>query len=470
MASKNIFELIPSSFFAPLSSRDKRLNFELLNILNEKMQDDISQFSRDQVLSWLEEYLSHTNFEVTLNDDEDTDGDEVKTPHSMALYKLNYFEKCGWLSQETDNDFKVTYQMTSPAIDQLKLFSDMINEDQRPLELTSFVYSIYSDLRNEDWNHSVDRMENIERNVINLTTLLRGLNSKVRKFLSKLLENPAAEPSKILDALLVDYRNSVVLKGFSNLRSKDNPSKYKAEILQSIDNLKGHMFEMVNNYLEIKCDNRDTQENRLAASDFFLNVLRKVEDFFSSVDDMINKINQKNSQYVSATHARLAYLLNEERDLEGRINSLFKEMQATEYDGEESFHLYKMGLIDDTSSLFQPRKSKTKVKYQMPLKNKEFDKQLIELNKKRLQKQMMFSIPAIKRFVMSYLKDKKSITAKEIEINGFDQLMRIFLVEIYSTSPIVQYKIKIRDESINWHGYSINDFVIERREQNGSSK
>ncbi len=467
MASKNIFELIPPNFFAPLSNGDRRLNFELLNILNEKMKDDITQFPRDQVLSWLEEYLSHTNYDVKFNDDENMDEEMEKSPHQTALYKLNYFEKCGWLSQETDNDFKVTYQMTSFAIDQLKLLSDLIDEDQRPLELTSFVYSIYSDLRDEDWNHSVDRMENIERNISSLTTLLRGLNSRVRKFLSRLLENPNAEPSKILDALLVDYRNSVVLKGFSNLRSKDNPSKYKAEIFQSIENLKGHMYDMENNYLEVKCDKQDTQENRLQASKFFSSVLNKVEQFFDSIDDMINKINRKNTQYVSATHSRLSYLLNEERDLEGRINSLFKEMQATGYDEEDSFHLYKTGLIDETTSLFQPRQHKTKIKYQMPLKNKVFDKQLIEKNKIRLKNHMMFSIPKIDKFILSCLKDKKSITAKEIKVEDFNQLMRLFLAEIYSTSPLVHYQIKLRDEEINWQGHIINDFVIERREQYG---
>lgn len=470
MANKNIFDLIPANFFAPLSNGNRRLNFELLNILNQRMTDDIAQFSRDTVISWLEEYLMNTNFDMQFDDENNQDAEQVKSPHDMAISKLNYFTRCGWLTQETDKDFKVTYQMTSFAIDQLKLFTDTIEEDTRPLELTSYVYSIYSDLRDEDFKHSVDRMESIERNVSNLRNLLRGLNFRVKRFLSELLSNPNAKPNDILSALLIDYRNSVVLKGFTNLRSKDNPSKYKADILHSIDNLRGHMYDMVNNYLVVKCNGQDNEENRLEASAYFSGVLQKVEELFDNIEDMISKIDKKNTQYVSATFSRLEYLLNEEKDLEGRINQLFKEMQVTGYDGEDSFHLYKTGLIDDTNSLFQPRQHRTKVKYVMQPKPKEIDPTLIEENKKRLEEQLKFSVHEIDKYIMSLLKDKLSITAKEIPIDDYSQLMRVFLAVVYSVSPLVHYEIKLRDDEISWKGHTMNDFVIERRTRNGSSK
>lgn len=470
MVGKNIFDLIPLNFFAPLSNSNRRLNFELLNTLNEKMRDDIAQFSKESVVEWLEEYLRNTNFDKRFNDENNEDEELEKTPHDMALSKLSYFTRCGWLIQETDKDFKVTYQMSSFAIEQLKLFSDTIEEDTRPLELTSYVYSIYSDLQGEDFNHSVDRMESIQRNASNLYSLLRGLNSRVKHFLSKLLENPDAKPNEILSALLIDYRNSVVLKGFTNLRSKDNPSKYKADILRSIDNLKGHMFDMVNNYLVVKCNGQDTVDNRLEAEKYFSEVLSDVEFLFDSIEDIISKIDKKNTQYVSATFSRLEYLLNEEKDLEGRINRLFKEMQESGYDSEDSFHLYKTGLIDDTNSLFQPRQHRTKVKYVIESKKEEMDPKLVEEDKNRLKEQLMFSVHEVDKYILSLLKDKKSITAKEIPITNFSELMRVFLAEVYSVSPLVHYQIKLRDENISWQGHTMNDFVIERRTTDGSSK
>ncbi len=470
MADKNIFDLIPLNFFAPLSNGNRRLNFELLNTLNVKMKDDIAQFSKDSVVEWLEEYLMNTNFDIRFNDENNQDEEQEKTPHEMALSKLSYFTRCGWLIQETDKDFKITYQMSSFAIEQLKLFADTIDEDTRPLELTSYVYSIYHDLQGEDWNHSVDRIESIERNTSNLYSLLRGLNSRVKHFLSKLLENPDAKPEEILGALLIDYRNSVVLKGFTNLRSKDNPSKYKADILYSIDNLKGHMYDMVNNYLVVKCNGQDTVENRLEAEGFFSRVLSEVESLFDSIEDLISKIDKKNAQYVSATNSRLEYLLNEEKDLEGRINRLFKEMQECEYDEEDSFHLYKTGLIDGTNSLFQPRQHHTKVKYVIQPKSKEIDPKLIEENKKRLKEQLMYSVHEIDKYILSLLKDRASVTAKDIPISDFSELMRVFLAELYSVSPLVHYQIKLRDEQIHWKNYTMNDFVIERRTAYGSSK
>lgn len=470
MPVKNIFDLIPASFFLPLSNGNRRLNYELLNVLNEKMKDDIAQYPRDLVLSWIEDYLSHTNFDKRFNDDDDKDEESEKTDHDMAVSKLSYFTKCGWVSQETDKDFKTSFQMTSFAINQMKLFSDTMEEEQRPLELTSYVYSIYSALSGNDWNHAVDRMESVDRNTANLRTLLRGLNSRVRKYLSNLISNPDAEPNVILNALLVDYRNSVVLKGFTNLRSKDNPAKYKTDILNSIANLKNHMTEMENNYIAVKCNGVDSLENRKEAANFFFGVLDRVEYLFESIDEMISKIDRKNTQYVSATFSRLEYLLNEEKDLEGRINRLFKEMQANGYESEDEFNLFTSGLIDEENSLFQPRKHHTKVKCQLPLKTKQIDPKLIEDNKRRLKEQLMFSVKEIDKFVMSFLKEKPSITAKEIPINDFKELMRLFLVEVYSTSPLVHYQIKLKDDDINWQGHNINNYVMERRTSYGSSK
>lgn len=46
----NLFDEVSPTFFMPLAGGNRQLNYELLHLINEKMHNDIEQFSREQVM------------------------------------------------------------------------------------------------------------------------------------------------------------------------------------------------------------------------------------------------------------------------------------------------------------------------------------------------------------------------------------------------------------------------------------
>ncbi len=61
---------------------------------------------------------------------------------------------------------------------------------------------------------------------------------------------------EILKMLLVYYHENVIEKVFTNLRTGDNPARYKNSIIDKIDNLlESKKEETINNYLVTKKTN-----------------------------------------------------------------------------------------------------------------------------------------------------------------------------------------------------------------------
>ena len=83
---------------------------------------------------------------------------------------------------------------------------------------------------------------------------LRGLNSSIKKYLTRLLNEDSEDAEKLLKTLLYDYQDNIINKAFSNLKLSDNPSKYKNQILAKLNELRSKegMDQLVLNYRKNK--------------------------------------------------------------------------------------------------------------------------------------------------------------------------------------------------------------------------
>ena len=325
----SFFELVNDKFFSPFTSINKQLNYDLLCLINSKMNNEMKQFPRDEVLSWLIDYLE--NCPISIIDDETgkNDSTDVKI---VASNKLRYFLSCGWLVDENDSkSLKTTYQMDSNAIIILNAMEEIVKNDTRPVEYTGYVYNIYSSLKNFQFTHSTDIVEQMYKNTKELMDRLRGLNVSIKKYLRNLIANDSLSPREILEQFLVEYQDKVVLKTFDNLRIKDNPSKYKNSIISDIKRLleEQHFSKMVEEYINKKKNGEKNEENQKEAETFFSESLEYVLEQFNYIEDNLESLNRRNTKYATTAKSRIAFLLNEEVDIEGKIIDLLKNIAKT---------------------------------------------------------------------------------------------------------------------------------------------
>ena len=131
----------------------------------------------------------------------------------------------GLLKKKVENYVDII-QFDDNALILLKALED-ISSNSAPKEYTGYIYVIDNLLRYFDYNQGISIIEQVYDNTETLMNRLRGLNSSIKKYLTKLLNEDNQDAEKLLKTLLSDYQENVINKAFSNLKLSDNPSKYK---------------------------------------------------------------------------------------------------------------------------------------------------------------------------------------------------------------------------------------------------
>ncbi len=466
----NFFTDLNSKFFNVFTT-NREINYDLLSIINNNIESNVNNTAtRDEIINWIVGYLNnHPPMQII---DDETGAVEEPDYKKIASDKIRYFVQTGWLNDEEDANFNITYMVDENAILLLKSMAEITASRTKQNELYGYVYSIYSSVNNFTIEQAVGITEQIVSMTKQLISLLRGVNNIVKKYLTALLSNPNLTPSEILEKLLIDYNDKVVLKTLQNLREHDNPNMYKNQIKGKLDMIYYDSWQrLVDLYIRDKKSGKQDQENINEAKTFFRESFDYVIDTFNNIDELISVLNKNNSKYVSNAKSRTNFLLNDSGKIDGVINNILKNVSEIDFDdfmegGEcEEFNLFDLGNIDE-SSLYKAR-SKAK-----PVKNVEVEV-IDELPQDKLEelalnyfKDNTYSSFAINKYVLESMNGKIKIEAKNLISESKEQdSLKQFLVLLYSNNSSVKYKVKLDNslEKYKKYGIMFDNFFIERR-------
>lgn len=462
----NFFDIVNDRFFLPLSSRDAKTNYLLLKMINDQMKNEMDFFERGVIIDWIKEFFNdHPTFALVSDEDGISVNEEKKNHQEIASRKLSYFEKCGWFNVENTNDFKTVYQMEVSGIKIIEAMVSVVSEDYATYEFTGHVHNIYLLLKNFDIKNATTYVEQMHEASTNLNNRLRSLNASIKRYLKALIKDNA-EPKELLDRLLIDYQENVIAKAFNNLRTTDNPARYRSEIISQINIIRdNYMEDMVDNYIKIKCSGKRSEQNVKDAETFFFDTLYGIEEQFNSIHDNIELLDQKNVKYVSATTERVKFLISNEGNIEGRIYDILKNIEENQVSDKDefTFNIFDKGHIDE-HSLFTAKTRKRQAVSKIEDEKQDFlSEEELELRKIALLRQCQFSIKKVNEYIIKKLGNKNKIDASEIQINNYDELIVLFLAQAYSLSELSDYDIKIKENTFKFNNSTLTDYTIIRR-------
>lgn len=460
----SFFELVNDKFFNPFTGENKEINFEILSLINRKMDDEMRQFPREDVLSWIEEYLISTSTKLI---DDETGVDEGNDYKTTAANKIRYFVTCGWLIDENDNrTLKTTFQMDSNAIVILNAMEEVVRSDTRPIEYTGYVRNVYTLLKTFQTDKATEYVEQIHKNTKELVDGLRGLNVKIKNYLKKLMLDKTLTPREILDQLLVEYQDKVILKVFNNLRMKDNPNRYKGTIIEKIASLleENNLQDLINEYIQTKKNGIMSPESVQEAREFFESSLGYVEMQFRYIEDNLNLLDKRNAKYAATAQSRLMFLMNESEDIEGKIIELLKNIaEADDIMADDSpFDLFDFGKIDE-QSLYTPRTARRKAISTVEKEEESIDEEELRKAHERLLNETKFNCSNINKFILEQLSNSNKIEAKDMGIKSFDDIIKLFLAGLYSGNEIMEYKVTYTGSTFKWRDKILTNFIVERK-------
>ncbi len=248
------------------------------------------------------------------------------------LRRLEYY---GWIEIETDKSYVQRVNFKEYSVRLMKTLLEI--EEGKQIEYQGYIYTIYSLVRGTADNPGVVLLQILENTDL-LITGLKNLNSNIKHYIDELTKHSTV--AEIMDALFNDYITNIVDKAYHRLLTSDNVSKFRPEIIEA----------------------------------------------FRNMDDILNEINQKNTQYQRAAINRAKFLLSGSEDIRGQIKEILLGMN--EMINEKKMELggiYEIGFPDnlvriyscsflDEKSLYSPIEGKKEfIPQQMDRKEPDMD-------------------------------------------------------------------------------------------------
>ena len=469
--NENIFDYIESNMFSVLSSKDKKTNFNLLiKIKNYIETSGENHVNKEEIIDYLNQYiLDYINLELN-----DEDGEPILTSSSIdkVRYKVKQFTKCGWLSEDSDNDFNHYISLTDVALEILKSLENIIKKEKSTIEYTGFTYNIYTIVKNFTMERATELIEQINLARDNLSNSLQGLNTRIKKFLKKLLENKNVTAESILFELTNNYGSKVAFTVFENLKSRDNPNKYSNEIISGLEKLLdegegGPLNRLVLNYIVTKKLQNNPEGSRIAR-EFFIDSINNTINFYQNIENVISFIDQNNSKYLSNTKNILNFILNNSKDVEGEINNVLKLIKKIDEveNKNVNFTFKDLAYISpvDEESLYKARNYKN-VKIEAEAIEDNLTEEEKELALKEIKLNDEFSRKNINKFIMQILDEKLANENSSFSIKDFadldnKSLIKFFLAFAYSEAKDIDYLVEADDTYLNINNHKLNNLTF----------
>lgn len=465
----DLFKIVPDNFFSLLNSKNKALYagciIEAFKIYEE---GSILGIDKKIVVEVLSDYLEHDNEEIVDMDLEDEI--EKVTPRDKANFVLRRMEDCGWIDIDVTNDYVEILNFRDYAITFIEAllqiepsYDDYADNSQK--EYRGYIYTIYSLLTNPLNIEYGVLMEQVYRNTKLFIRELRKLDSRLKDYIKSIIDR--SEIKDLMDSL-IDYKVELVDRAYHRLKTSDNINKYRLEIVNKLEEFLGSnliMEQITSGYRSLYPDHDEAMNK--ASRD-----INEIIDVFNSLDDMITEIDSKNRIYINSTIGKIEFLLKDEDNVPGKINTILKYISDANKKGKVDaainlvqpiFKLKSFKSVNE-ASLYTPRGAYAKPVEQLLLLDKN---DITDIRDEFFREyDSIYTEAKVLDFVDSHMVNNKlQISSLINEDSTVDDLLMVIYALIYTNSnDEVNYTVTKLDNIVESRHFKCSDFIIVREE------
>lgn len=458
-----MFQVLPGNFFVPLSSPNKIVYWECICKLFSVMDHQLSfGVEREVLVDELQYYFEQSAAAEII--EEDFAGADSRGKANGILRRLEYY---GWIEIETDKSYVQRVNFKEYSVRLMKTLLEI--EEGKQIEYQGYIYTIYSLVRGTTDNPGVVLLQILE-NTDFLITGLKNLNSNIKHYIDELTKHSTV--AEIMDALFNDYITNIVDKAYHRLLTSDNVSKFRPEIIERLERKSKSETYIERAAAEIAGLQEIDQDT---AKDQVYRYLHEIIEAFRNMDDILNEINQKNTQYQRAAINRAKFLLSGNEDIRGQIKEiLFGINEVINEEKMELGGIYEIEFLDnlvriyscsflDENSLYSPIEGKKEFIPQQ-IDRQEPDMELRQEKMRRMIEKMqkILSPEKIDRYVGQNIGDRKEMLATELPLSNVEDFVKIIYVRLYGQRKNMKYRIETTEEK-EVNGFRFKDFRIWRK-------
>lgn len=464
----NIFNIVPNNFFNILASKNKEMYYDCLKIL-QSLYDSKMGFSitKEEAMDAILEYFDDTDkYEI------DSDEGETIIARERANYILDKFEKAGWITIETSNDYIDMINFRYYSLTVLEAL-DKICQDQEsdeeytlisPFEYKGYLFSIYTLLNSRDTKEYSLLLHQVHRLAMEFINEIKKINLKLKDYIDNISQRTDIRD---LMEMLIDYKNQLIDKSYQRLKTYDNIDRYKRIILDKLETYSKDEVILNSIVGEYMLENKDLSYDM--AKMYAENSFGDTMEIFYSLDDLIEEIELKNKIYINSTITKIKFLLSNETDVLGKLNYILKKITKNNLTEGKA-----MKQVNDLFSICRQQALNENSLYTPKAYHRGLNETLVKIEEipdlTDLQDQFLkefdleYSEDRIFDFIDKILDKYGSIKASQLFNNtpSEDMLLRLLYTVVYSSTS-ENYVISNIGKKFENDEFILNDFEISRR-------
>jgi len=463
---KNLFQVLPTDFFKPLTSKYKMEYADCILLIFNSFKSEISYgVSREIVVKVLEGYFEADDNEMTF--DEQT---FIRDAREKANAIIASLKACGWIEYEQEKNHQlnvVLYEYTIPIIESM---NRILREEEA--EYQGIISQIHASLQNKDLYSKPYELiiKGVKENTERLLSELKKLNVSIKRHMDKQTNEMSA--SEIIDHFF-EYHKNIGSKAYLRMKTSDNISYFRSSIIEKIDEIlesAGIMERAVAGYMEV-----EQEPDPDKAYDTIVMNLLDVKSMFYRLDEIIEEIDLKHARYMKNAVMRARFKLATGNNMEGKLSRILdllaEEMNEDSTMNEEASTelteicgIYFQSYISPESLRTIPVSKKNSLVDDMSgnvAMSKE--ERLLYKEALRMKNRTRFSRKNINEYVVSLLEGKEKMSVEEIPIETKRDLIRIIYISIYAGNRANNYEIKRTGKRVKRMGYEFPLFEIIKR-------
>jgi len=471
----SIFSILPANLFSILASKNKDIYVDALFVLRKAFKQEV-EINKSDLASMIISDLDQKLFDLDIEEEDALESKEYsdKNPSSMAYFIIRRLKDTGWLNLEyKEESFEEMVSLPPYSIKIIDLLYSFI--DVQSKEYNSYVYSTYSSLKNahQEKEGYFYAFITAYENTIKLNDELKTLLHNIGRFHQELSNYFTA--NDILKSHFDDYKNLVFDRVYHPIKTFDSIPKYKMPILNILKNWLENEF-IINEIVQQAIMKKIFSNVDDAYSDV-ISKINQIIEIFEGVNNLLDKIDYKNSVYTRASVEKLRYMLNIDRSIKSKIVKILTKTSEMPQDKEDriiedmssAINLYNHGYIDEDSLYIRAVKNTKNDQKPLEMVDISADNQALLLD--FLEKfQNQYSHKKVMEFVESLLKEADVIDSNQIIIENDHQFILLILAVIKGNDKNVFYRVEISDGYTISNGYRLPCFKFIRKGKKDVSK
>ncbi len=314
---KRLFDILPTEFFKPLTSKYKREYADCIMLLLNSFKPEISYgVNREIVVKTLTDYFEADDVEMTF-DDEHT---FVRDAREKANGVIAVLRSCGWIEYEQEMNHQLNVVLYEYAIPVIESMNRIIREEEA--EYQGIISQIHASLQNEGLYSKPYELiiKGVEENTERLLSELKKLNASIKRHMEK--QTNDMDAGEILEHFFA-YHQNIGSKAYLRMKTSENISYFRSAIIERLEYMLESpdiMERAVAGYMEVE-EVTDADE----AYDNLVSLLLDVKSSFYRLDDIIEEIDKKHARYMRNAVMRAKFLLATGNNLEGKLSKLLNQ-------------------------------------------------------------------------------------------------------------------------------------------------